>query len=311
MRPWLVRAAVTVVAIALGVAAGAGPLQHSNSDRDKELAAQRTELARKQHRIDALEATAAFGDGFAAATGLALIRGTLSGRSVAVITLPGADQAVVAKLRADVEAAQGKITTQVDLAAKMAGSSSRQLVEALTSQMLQQTPGLTVPADAAGYQRFGALLARAVGTGPSGQPAQAAYDTTAVSIVSGLQSADLLTMTQPVSARAGLALVVTGPEFESDAAAADNAVPTTILQAFGKQVPTVVVGPTGAAGGRGIIGALRDSTAATAVLATVDSAETAMGQLAAVLALAARTRGTIGQYGAVDAVDGVVPGAKG
>jgi len=310
VKPLMLRLAVVLLAVALGLGLGAGPLQRSNSERDKQLAAQKAQVTRKQHRIDALQSAAAFGDAFAAATGPALIHNTLAGHSVALVTLPGADASVVAKLRGDVEAAQGKITAEIDLAQKMAGSSSRQLVEALTSQMLQQTAGLTVPADAGGYQRFGALLARALGTGPKGQPDQAAYDTTAVSIVSGLQSADLVTVKQPVSSRAGLVLVVTGREFATDAAAAENAVPSTILQAFGQQVPTVVVGPTGAAGSRGVIGALRGNAAASAAVSTVDSSETSMGQLTAILALAARARGTVGQYGGVKAANGVVPGAK-
>lgn len=310
MKPALLRASVLVLLLALGIALGAGPLQHSNSERDRELAAQKTELSRKQQRISTLEATASFADAYAAATAPQLTKGALAGRSVVVVTLPGADQATVAKLRAGVEAAEGKITGQVDLAQPLARASSRQLVEALTSQMLTQTPGLSVAPDASGYQRFGALLARAVGTGPSGQPAQAGYDTTAVSVISGMQSADLIKASQPISARAGLVLVVTGPEAETTAAAADNAVPVTILQALGQQVPAVVVGPTGAAGSRGVIGALRANTSATKVLSTVDSAETAMGQVGGVLALAARAGGTIGQFGAVHAADGVLPGAS-
>ena len=309
MRPWLVRAAVAVLAVALGIGVGSGPLQHSSSERDKELAAQKAASARKQHRIDALESGAAFADAFAAAAGPALVRGTLAGRSVALVTLPGADPAVVERLRADVAAAQGRVTAQVGLAATMAKSSSRQLVEALTSQMVTQTPGLGLPADAGGYERFGVLLARALGTGRTGQPTQAAYDPTAIGIVSGLQSADLITVTGSVSARAGLALVVAGPAAKSEALAAENAVPVTILQAFGAQLPTVVVGSTGAAGTRGVVGALRANTAASAVLSTVDSVETATGQIAGVLTLAARAHGTLGQFGAVDAADGAIPGA--
>ena len=285
MKPWLLRAAIAVLAVALGVAAGAGPLQHSNSERDRELAAQKTRMARVQQQVRVLEETSAFADAFAAATGPTLTRGSLAGRSIALVTLPGADPDVVAKLRAGIEAAQGRITAQVDLAAAMARASSRQLVEALTSQMVAQSPGLSVPPDAGGYERFGILLARAIGTGPTGTPAQAAYDTTAVSIMAGLQSADLVKATQPVGVRAGLALVVTGPQADSEAAAADNAVPATILQALGRQLPTVAVGPTGAAGSRGVIGALRATTGADAAVSTVDSTETAMGRVVAVLAL--------------------------
>jgi hypothetical protein len=91
--------------------------------------------------------------------------------------------------------------------------------------------------------------------------------------------------------------------------AAQNAVPVAVLSAFGRSVPTVVVGPTGAAGDRGVLGALRASAAAK-VLSTVDGAESSMGRAAGVLALGARAGGTIGQYGGVGAADGALPGAK-
>lgn len=310
MKPWLFRAAVLVLVAATGLVLGAGPLQRSDSDRERELAARTADLADRDRRIDALESGARFADAFATATAPALVRGSLAGRAVAVITLPGADPEVVTRLRDLVVAAQGTVTAQVDLAPTMARASSRQLVEALTSQMLTQSPGVSVPADAGGYQRFGALLARAIGVGPTGQPAQAPYDPIAVGIVSGLQSAELVTVPGAVSARAGLALVVAGPEAASTEDAADNAVPVTILTELGRQLPTVVVGTSGSAGERGVLGSLRANAQAAAAVSTVDSSETAMGQVAAVLALAGRARGTIGQYGAVDAADGALPGAQ-
>ena len=309
MRPWLVRAAVGALAIALGIAVGAGPLQRTNKDRDKQIATQKADLARKQSHIEALEAGGAFADGFAAAVGPSLLRGTLTGQAVVILTLPGADPDVVTKLRADLGVARARVSGQVDLATAATSSSGRQLVEALTSQMLTQSSDVTVPADAGGYERLGALLALALGTGRTGQPPLATYDATAVGIVSGLVSADLAKASQAVDARAGMALVVAGPPARSKAAAADNAVPVTILRALGGRMPTVVVGWTGAAGPRGVIGALRAGTGAP-VLSTVDSDETTMGQLAAVLALVARVRsGTVGEFGAVDASGGAVPGA--
>jgi hypothetical protein len=309
VKPLLARLAVLLLTVALGIGIGAGPLQRSNSARDKELAAEKAQVARKQAEIGQLRASGAFAEAFATAVGPTLTRGTLAGRSIALVTLPGADPAVVDALKAEIATAQGQITVQVTLADTMARSSSRQLVEALTSQMLTQAPSVHVPADAGGYARFGALLARAVGTGPTGAPAQAAYDATAAGIVSGLQSADLISLPQPESARAGLALVVAGPPARSDAAGAENSVPVTILRAFGAQLPTIAVGSTAAAGSRGVIGALRASDTKS-VLSTVDSIETAMGRVAGMMALAARARGTIGQFGAVNAADGPVPGAK-
>lgn len=304
------RAAVAALAIALGIAIGAGPLQHSNRERDQQIAAQKAKVARERARVDALQSQVAFTDGFAASVAPTLLRGALAGRAVVILTLPGADPKVVDALRADLGTAQAKVTGQVDLARRTTSASGRQLVEALTSQMLTQSPGVSVAADAGGYERLGALLARALGTGRTGQPVQAAYDAPAVGIVSGLQSAELATPTQAVSARAGLALVVSGPPARTAAAAADNAVPVTILRALGSRLPTVVVGSTAAAGPRGVVGALRKGGGAP-VLSTVDSVETSTGQVAGVLALAARARvGTIGHFGAVHAADGPVPGAR-
>ena len=309
MKPWLLRLAVAVLAVALGVVAGAGPLQRSNSERDKELAAQKAQVERTKRQVAALQSGAAFADAYAKATAPAVLSGKLAGRSVVVITLAGADAGTTQQLRSDVEAAGGQVTAQVALDRGLTRATSRSLVEALTSQMLTQSPDITVPSGASGYERFGALLARALGTGADGQPARAGFDATAAQIMSGLKSGGLLTPTEPPAARAGLALVVTGPAATSDAEAAQNAVPVAILGAFGRALPTVVVGPTGTAGDRGILAALRASSAKEAV-STVDSAETAMGQVAGVLALAARAGGTVGQYGAGDAPDGVVPGAK-
>lgn len=309
MKQWLLRAAVALVAIALGVAAGAGPLQRSNSERDKELAAQKAKVARTGRQVAALQSTAAYADAYARATAPAVLSGKLAGRSIVVVTLPGADGGTVQQLLADVAAAGGQVTAQVALDAGATRSTSRSLVEALTSQMLTQSPGITVPAGASGYERFGALLARALGTGASGQPARAGFDATAAQIMSGLKSTGLVNPTQPPAARAGLALVVAGPAAATAADAAQNAVPTSILGAFGRDLPTVVVGPTGAAGDRGVLAALRASSAKDSVT-TVDGAETAMGQAAGVLALAARAGGTVGQYGTGNAPDGVLPGAK-
>jgi hypothetical protein len=305
VRLLLVRVVGVALAVALGIALGAGPLQHGNDERNKELASQRAAATHLARQVDTLKSAGAFADAYATATGPSLVQDTLTGRSIALVTLPGADPDTITRIRALVEAAHGQVTAQLSLAERATQSSGRQLVEALTSQMATQTPGLALPGDASGYQRFGALLARAIGTGASGQPARAAYDPTAVGIVSGLQSADLVAVPQPVSARAGLALVVTGPGTTGDAA--ENAVPVTILQALAEQLPTVVVGPTDAADDRGVIGALRASTPAKGVVSTVDSVQTATGQVIGVLALAARARGTVGSYGAVHAADGVLP----
>jgi hypothetical protein len=305
MRIWLMRLIGAALVLALGVALGAGPLQKSNSRRDDELAAQKVQVAKKQRAIDALEAAGAYSSEYAAATAPGLVRGALKGTSVTLIALPGADAATVSGVRDLIVAAGGKVTADIAFAPVMGKASSRQLVEALTSQMATQNPNLEMPADAGGYQRFGLLLARAVGVPATADQTSAPYDGVSVGIVSGLQTAALIRAGQ-ITARAALTLVVTGPAAASADAAGANAVPTTILRSYAGKAPTVVAGPASAAGKLGILGALRAS-GDLAGLSTVDTADAVSGQVTAVLALAAMTRGTHGSWGGVGAADGTIP----
>lgn len=208
-------------------------------------------------------------------------------------------------LRNLVAAAGGEVTADVSFAPVMGQASSRQLVEALTSQMATQNPDVTFPADAGGYQRFGLLLARAVGLPAAANQASAAYDDGSVGIISGMQTAGLITA-KDVSSRAALTLVVTGPAAASANAAGANAVPVTILRSYATGGSLVVAGPASAAGDRGIIGSLR-SAGRTDHLSTVDTVETIPGQVTAVLALSALTRGTTGSWGGTGAADGPIP----
>lgn len=310
MRRGLLLGAVAVLLVALGIALGAGPLQLSKSHQERDLERERATTARLQREADVRRDEAGFADAYARATAPALLSGRLAGRTVAVVTLPGADPETVTALRADVDAAGGRITSAIALSPKASSAGGRQLVDALTSQMVTQVPQLRVPADASGFDRLGALLGRAVG---APEPAGAAYDDQAVAIVSGLETAEMITVTEPASGpipgRAGVVLVVAGPparSADSADAAAENTVPLAILRALAGQVPVVVSGTTAAAGALGLVGAVRADGAAAAVLTTTDGVQTAMGEVVAVRALAARGSGTIGHYGG-DAPDGALP----
>lgn len=294
-----------LVVLALGVAVGAGPLQKSAHRRDQDLAAQKRQVSEKQRQIESLLAAAKYSSAYATATAPELVRGALKDRSVTVIALPGADPDSVAGVRTLVTAAGGTVTASVAFKPTMGQASSRQLVEALTSQMAAQNPDLGIPANAGGYQRFGLLLARAVGLPANVNRDNAPYDEVAVGIVSGLQTAGLITTAQ-VRQRAALTVVVTGPAAASADAAGENAVPTTILRAYAGGGPVVVAGPASAAGDLGIIGALRTG-GPVAGLSTVDTVESVSGQVTAVLALSALARGNTGSWGGVDAADGPIP----
>lgn len=304
MRTRLLGLAVLVLAVALGIALGAGPLQHDTAQRERDAKAQAAQLASSRARVAALRAEVQAGAAYDDATAVTAVKGTLTGHDVALVALPGADPKAVAALRSLLAAAGGSITADVALGAPMTSVSSRQLVEALTSQMVTQA-GLPVPASSDGYQRFGLLLGRAIGVAPSAHAVSAAYDPAALSIVAGFQTAGLVTSAK-VTARAALVLVVTGPSARTADGAAENAIPVSYLRELSGQAAVVVAGPSSAAGALGIIGSLRSGSPG---LTTADGTELTRGRVVAVLALAARTRGVVGDYGSIGHVAAPIPPA--
>ncbi len=302
MRTRLVGLAVLVLAIALGIAVGAGPLQHDASQRERDAKAAAAQLQGARMQVAALRAQVQAAATYDDATAVTAIRGTLTGHDVALVALPDADPRSVTALRRLLTAAGATLTADVALGAPMATVTSRQLVEALTSQMATQAQ-LTIPASSDGYQRFGLLLARGIGVPPSAHAVSATYDPAALSIMAGFQTAGLVTSAK-VTARAALVLVVTGPSARTADAAAENAIPVSFLRALSGQVGTVVAGPSSAAGALGIIGSLRSGSPG---LSTADGTELTRGRIAAVLALAARTRGVVGDYGSIGQVAGPIP----
>lgn len=303
MRVLVLRAAIGALVLALGIAIGAGPLQEDHDRRARALAAQQEKLADRDREIDALNRSAQFSDAYAAATASRLVRGALTGRTVAIVQLPGADPAAVAAFRELIADAGGEVTADVPLSQPLGATSERQLVGALTSQMATQE-NLVMPTGGSGYERFGALLARAIGIPPSAKSRQAPYDETALGIVSGFQTAELVDTAAAVTRRASLTLVVSGPEASGSG---ETDIFATILRAYAEKARVVVSGPTGAARPTGVLGLLRATGSPDGVLSTVDTGELAGGRVAGVLAMAAQVRGVSGSYGGTDAEDGAVP----
>jgi hypothetical protein len=306
MKRWFLRGCVGLVVLAIGVTLGTGPLQRSARQRDQALTAETSKVRVAQGRITALNAERRFGEAFAAASERTLVAGKLSGETVALVLLPGAPASSVAALRAVLIEAGAQVTSQATLASSLASTAGRPLVEALTSQMVAQYPTLPVPANASGYVRFGALLARGVAADRRTGAAGSAYDQAAVGILAGLEAANLV-KDVTVAPRAALTVVVSGPPAADVSAASVNAIPVAILSGYASATPTLLTGSAAAAGPLGVLGALRSDRTVSSAVSGVDSIETAMGRVAVVLALVARVHGTVGQYGGVGATDGALP----
>jgi hypothetical protein len=282
-------------ALAVGIALGGGPLQRDGGKTTRDLVKAREQLAAARTTATAGQANSAFVDRYVLGTAGPLVGGSLAKRSVAVVELPGADSAAVAGVTDLVSQAGGTVTGTLKLANKVDQAGNRQLVDALTTQMVAQAKDISLPASQPTYARLGYLVGRALGsTTPT-----AAYDDTAVSLVAGLDTAGLASTSGQPTGRSGLVLVVgsaTGvPAIERDIVAGLKASTAGVALAT----------PTPPRGGSTLQTVRADSELGKTVT-TVDPVDSSAGQVVTVLALAGLAAGHPGSYGATGAT-GTVP----
>jgi hypothetical protein len=299
------------LALAVGVALGGGPLKGEvDNTLVEQVKADRARKAELQDEIAALKSTNAFGDQFAEVIAPGLVGGTLKGRSVTLVVLPSAQQTEVSALGDMIGTAGGSVAGTVRIGDGLLDAQNKQLVDELGSQLLDSASDVSVPADASGYERVGALLARAIGTSkePGGEP----VDGTSDSILAGLSTAGLLSAEDDLQRRGSLVLFVAGAGHtgSEDAAQSANSIVSTLASAVDADTDGVVVaGPVASAREGGLIRAIRDDVVAARDVSTVDVLGRSAARVVTVMALAGQGRDQTGHYGAVDAADGAMPGA--
>jgi hypothetical protein len=278
-RSYAVPLTAVLLALATGVALGAGPLTDTGSS------------ASPSPRVVTRAPDSGYADAFAADVADRLYDHGLSRRPVAVVTLPGADPATVAALTSQVKAAGGQVTATYAIRSQLVDAQQKSLVDTLGIQLAKQLKGRTDP-KATTYPRIGQLVAIAVANrGNAGTPAGA--DTAAVR--QSLAAAKLLTVPAGNPQTAPLVLVVLGSPL-------DQAIADGVLEGLGAgSRGAVAVAPTKDAtlAGLAVDGVTRRVT-------TVDGSETGAGRVAAVLGLVRAWRTQGGAFGASGA-DGAVP----
>jgi hypothetical protein len=279
------------LALAIGVALGGGPLKGEvDNTLVEQVEADRKAKAAFQADIAALNSSNDFTDEFAANVAPGLLTKRLAGRPVTLVVLPGADEKVVASVTELVGVAGGTVGGTVRAGDELVDAGNKQLVDELGSQLLDGTPDVTVADDASGYERMGALIARAVATDEDGG---AAVDDAANSILSGLSTANLMSAEGDFATRGSLVLFVAGPGTGSEEARQGaNTIVTSLASAIDADTDGVVVaGPVSAARGNGLISAVRGDVAAARDISTVDVVGREAGQVVTVMALAEQAQG--------------------
>lgn len=280
VRRHLVAVVGLVLALATGIALGAGPLSHER------LLPTTAAPAPERAPADDPVATA---DDFAAAASGTLLGSRLSGRSVAVLSTPGVEDAVVDDLIAGIREAEGSVVARWTAGRSLVSAQEKTLVDTLGGQLLEQLDGRGASADSVAYERMGQLVGRAIA---SRQAKGSTPDRDALTIRQSIDAASLLSSPNAEARSAPLLLVVLGGDLE------DHVVADLVSGLSSRAAGVVVTAPAGA----------RDLTVLDELgsVTTVDGVDGEAGRLAAVLALARADSETGGSFGASGS-DGMLP----
>ena len=293
LRHHLLTIVAVFLALAAGIVLGGGPL----SDVGPGVVAAGSTTT--DEPAGAGTAADDYTDAVLTALGPAVVAGRLADQSVALVTVPGADEQLVTALSGAVGEAGGTVTARYDLGDDLVDPDQKSLVDTLGSQLLTQQGGDEVAADASTYDRIGQLIGLAVASKDAG-----GQDVNGRSraVLDALVGAGLMEQPDAVQRRAPLVLLVLGTDAGDEGS---DAVLAGIAEGVAAQATGVVVAGTLLDGGEGQLGRLRADPAA-AVVASVDGIDTVGGRVATIFALQ-RSVGTAGGSFGASGADGALP----
>ena len=278
------------LALAAGIVLGGGPL----SDVGTTVTA-----ASRDDAEPADDGREDYSERFVSTLAPPVLAGRLADRSVAVVTVPGADEQLVTALTEQVGAAGGTVSARYDLGADLLDPDQKSLVDTLGSQLLTQQDTEDVAADASTYDRIGQLLGLAIATKEAeGQDVSGK----ARAVLDAVSGAGLVDEQADVERRAPLVLLVLGADARDEGS---DAVLAGLVEGLSAQAAGVVVVGVTADGEEGQLGRLRADPAAASV-ASVDGIDTAAGRVTAIMTLQRSLTTPGGAFGASGA-DGPVP----
>jgi len=293
-------------ALGAGVVLGAGPLKGTGSEivqsqADKDRAA----LADARAELIEVKALDKYRDDYVAKVTAGLTDNKLTGKRIAIVTMPNANGDLTNALADAVEKAGGQVTTRVALDGKLFDPGQRQLVEPLVTQLV--TADIEFPPDSTTYQRAGLILARGIAAKEEGKTA----DSESTKIISGLTGSKLLSLKpSQIKDRASLIVVVAAkpPTPTPDNSSYND--PVDFVEGLDQgSAGVVVAGTPDTAQNGGLLKALRSDSDTSKIVSSVDVADMPAGQATVVFSLVEQAGGKAGQYGAIDAKNGVAPSA--
>lgn len=293
------------LALAVGIALGAGPLKETIGDTlTGQVEQLRGEKDALRAELDTTTGALQDAETYIDAAGPQLLDGSLTDRRVAVIALGEVDEAIRTAIDERLAQSGASVTAHVTLTETWADPDARTFRQALVGQLLTYLD--PVPADEAGVEEelASALVQALVTSDPSNPDVLSDDASVLLQLLSSSESdSPLVTVTDQVTAPAD-AIVVLGVPLEP---AAEGATPTAVPdESVAAQLAVLSAaqelssGAVLADGPRGE-GSLTDAVLAdqelAASLTTVSGSAVVTGQVNVPLALAARIAGTNGHYG--------------
>lgn len=314
------------LALAVGIALGAGPLKGplgaKLSDQVQVLRQQQTTL---NDLNGSLQAELRHRENFETELIPSLVAHRLTGRTVAVVTLPDSDTGSLKLLSSGLTGAGATITGRVDLSAAWVDPAQAP-TRAKAVQAIQDAIGtsvVTTTPDATPDTVLATLLTRALVTSDPLLVAPARpLDSSAKTILQQLESAGLLNVNGDLTGRAATVVIlapgvqqatVSGASVSASPSAASGAAnaiwPALAAALDSGSAGAVVLGPESSATAGGVIAAVRGAASSGRAVSTVDTGGTAMGVIDTVLALREQLAGGSGSYGFGDGAKAAVPPA--
>jgi hypothetical protein len=285
------------IGLVLGTAALNGPVANDLNSRVTDLRAANNQL---RGQVSDLDKQVQGRDAFVKQVAPTMLAGTLTGKRVLLVTLPGAGSENPQGVQNMLEAAGATVTGTLGFTAEIVDPARND--DALDLATRLTPPGVSaLPTNNDGVETASALFGRVFATGKAN--VSDAARTSLVSGFGGLKFVDASAKVGPADAVVFVAgIPITGRDADRRNANIDLIV-TQFAASFDR---AVLAGPTVAGGGNVVAAVRGDDTLATKI-STVDTAGSAEGQLAAAMAVAERFAGKAGQYGAGDGATAPVP----
>jgi hypothetical protein len=309
-RYYLVSIVSIFLALAVGIVLGAGPLKGDLGARlTEQLTVLRSEKTQLRTDLDTARRGVSARDTFSSTLSPAIMRGRLSGKTVAIVVAPGADADLIKNVSASLISAGAKVGSIVTLNDAWADPSKASMRNTVASPFasLVKAPGAPSSPD----QLAASVLSRAILTGTDQSTERIAAS--AGDALNGLKAGDLINFSPDQIVPSSSVVFLAGPvkgvnPADTTARLASYVQLVRLLDAAGTGV--VVAAKSSTPDGtksEDLVAAVRKDSDAVNAISTVDDADLLMGQDTLVLALVQQHAGGSGQYGLASDAKAVLP----